>query len=114
MDINKLNDVCTSFKNAILRSNKNNLSIALQDFPEGSCGYCNELISYHLKRINFPGIPSICFVTGYKNHIYSHGWLEIDNIIIDLTISQFHSHFKKNVFINNRLRIPAYPDTHSG
>lgn len=104
MDVCKLSSECLAFKNAILKSDKNNLSIALKEFPYGSCGWCNDLLLYHFKKINFPNIQNIYYVSAYLNEIRTHGWLEVDNIIIDLTLSQFHKKFKKVIFKNNRWR----------
>jgi hypothetical protein len=102
MNIYKLISECLDFKNAILKTDKNKLSIALKEFPSGSCGWCNDLLLYHFKKINFPDIKNIYYISAYINEIHTHGWLEIDNIIIDLTLSQFHKRFKKVIFNNKR------------
>ena len=102
MDIGKLNYECYSFKNAILKTDKNNLSIALKEFPHGSCGWCNDLLLYHFKMINFPNIQDIYYISASAYDV-THAWIEIDGIIIDLTLSQFHKKLKKIIFCDKRL-----------
>lgn len=101
MDVCKLNSKCFAFKNAILKTDKNNLSIALKEFPYGSCGWCNDLLLYHFKKINFSNIQNIYYISAYMDDS-THGWLEVDDIIIDLTLSQFHKRFKKVIFSDKR------------
>lgn len=101
MDIGKLNSECCSFKNAILKTDKNNLSIALKEFPYGSCGWCNDLLLYHFKKINFPSIQDIYYIYASTNN-FTHAWIEIDGIIIDLTLSQFHKKLKKVIFYDKK------------
>ena len=101
MNIYELISECLAFKNAILKSDKNKLSVALKEFPSGSCGWCNDLLLYHFKKINFFNIQNIYYVSAYMNEICTHGWLEVDDII-DLTLSQFHKRFKKVIFNNKR------------
>jgi len=102
MNIEQLNSECLAFKNAILKSDKDKLSVALKEFPSGSCGWCNDLLLYHFKKINFPNIQNIYYVSANTNEPGTHGWLEVDSIIIDLTLSQFHKKFKKVIFNNKR------------
>ena len=106
MDIKQLNFECLAFRNAILKSDRDKLSVALKEFPSGSCGCCKDLLLYHFKKINFPNIQNIYDVSavtyGYMDKIITHGWLKIDDIIIDLTISQFDKRFKKVIFDNDR------------
>jgi len=111
MNIEQLNFECLAFRNAILKSDRDKLSLALKKFPSGSCGCCKDLLLYHFKKINFPNIQNIYDVSASNIKLGTHGWLEVDNTIIDITLSQFHKRFKIVIFHNRRWHKKFKEDT---
>lgn len=120
IDIKQLNSECLAFRTAILKLDKDKLSEDLKDFPRGSCGCCNDLLLHHFNKINFPNIQNFYYVNteeinfpNIQNSYYvhtgmdknwTHAWLEVDSIIIDITISQFYffKGLKKVIFDNDK------------
>lgn len=88
MDKNTLSDLhkaCLEFRNAIIKSSKENLSIGFQSFPLGSCGDASLVLGFYLES---KGLGVFDYVCGKRNG-YTHAWLEKDGIILDITGSQF-------------------------
>lgn len=61
-----------------------------EDFPIGSCTVSSTLLSYHFLK-SWPNLElkGVRAATG-KNHQISHYWLEIDDIVIDITGDQYN------------------------
>lgn len=79
------------FRVAIESCEPNHLPVTLQDFPRGSCGDASLLLAKHLQN---QGIWPLTYVCGEmtideKGKFHSHAWLEIEDIIIDITADQF-------------------------
>ncbi len=79
------------FRRAILACDQDRLPIGLQNFPHGSCGDVSLLFA---KRLEQAGLGPTDYVCGWRTDArgerWSHGWLEQDGLIIDITLDQFH------------------------
>ena len=79
------------FRAAIESCASNELPVTLQDFPRGSCGDASLLLAKHLQN---HGIWPLNYIRGQmateeEGNPQSHAWLEIEDIIIDITADQF-------------------------
>jgi hypothetical protein len=87
----RLRDCAARFRDAIERCDPQQLSIAMQDFPKGSCGDAVPLLGTYLAE---QGLGKFTYVLGRRdcggiNGQHFHAWLEADGIIIDITADQF-------------------------
>ena len=62
-----------------------NMSQLLNHFPTGTCGNVSDIFGEWLIE---RGEPDVEYVHGSREG-KSHGWLELENIIIDITSDQF-------------------------
>ena len=79
------------FRTAIEACESEELPVSLQDFPRGSCSDASLLLARYLQS---QGVWPLIYVSGQTNaderhQIQTHAWLEIDDIIIDITADQF-------------------------
>ena len=84
-DKDRLYALSVEFREAILKSNKNMLPVTLHNFPNGACGDASLLLGDYLYSI---GYSQVAYVSGWRNN-QSHAWIEIDDVIIDITADQF-------------------------
>jgi hypothetical protein len=82
---NKLIQLATLFRAAIMQSEPESLIITLHRFPKGSCGDASLLLAKYLEENNCGQFEYIC--GDRKDH--SHAWLEKNGLIIDITADQF-------------------------
>jgi hypothetical protein len=61
---------------------------SLRSFPHGACGDSSLLLSRYLTEI---GIPGVKYVRGEAVDRQTHAWLEIEDLIVDITYDQFDS-----------------------
>ena len=66
----------------------------LDSFPKGACGIASILLAHWLRE---KGVEDLEYVSGTCGD-QSHGWLETDAFIIDITLDQFDPAFS-NVYI---------------
>ena len=99
MNYKKLKMLATSFRNAIEIMIKDDLYDLehFKDFPKGGCGDACELLSIYLKENNINAL----YVSGEKG-FQSHGWLECEDYIIDITADQFNDVDEKVIITDNR------------
>nr|WP_320015057.1 hypothetical protein [uncultured Desulfobacter sp.] len=67
------------------RHNKKLSGTFFGNFPCGACGNTSDILS---KWLQSKGFKNIKYVSGQRGNT-SHGWLEIEGIIIDITSDQF-------------------------
>lgn len=85
LDESRLVELVGSFRAAILRTEKSKLPISLSEFPVGSCGDASLLLARFLQEHGFGKASYVCGHLGP----YSHAWLELDGLLIDITADQF-------------------------
>lgn len=56
-----------------------------EDFPAGTCRDMSELFAEHLLQEGFNNL----FIVSGKNNDWSHAWIELENLAIDITADQF-------------------------
>lgn len=81
----RLQDIASRFRRGIERSVPDITAISFKHFPRGSCGDASILLGRYLREI---GLGYADYVSGSRDG-YTHGWLEIGPIIIDITADQF-------------------------
>ncbi|EOE2121996.1 hypothetical protein ACKBNH_004267 [Vibrio vulnificus] len=59
--------------------------ICLGKFPKNACGCSSELLAEYLIS---KGVSGLVYVHGKRGNV-SHGWLELEGLIIDITGDQF-------------------------
>lgn len=90
LTISEIQDAATKFRKLIEICDKNNTSLVIDCFPVMSCKLSSMLLSYHFLQL-WPGIviKGVSAATGEYNNI-THYWLEIDDIVIDITGDQYN------------------------
>lgn len=92
---NKIRKLAVRFRSAIETAKElGEQHIYLKDFPVGQCGHVSDLLAQYLIDC---GIYSVIYVNGtyYGDKLddqWSHTWLEVDEIVVDLTADQFKYH----------------------
>lgn len=59
---------------------------SLEQFPRGSCGDASELLGQFFSDV---GLGGWFYRWGFDNAQLSHGWIERDGLIVDITADQF-------------------------
>ena len=75
----------TAFRAAIVRCERRSLPLALREFPVGSCSDASLLLAQFLED---SGFQEATYVAGLRDR-YSHAWLELEDLIVDITLDQF-------------------------
>ncbi|EQA0898453.1 hypothetical protein A6C84_004101 [Escherichia coli] len=101
----------TKLRKLIETCDKKNTSLVIDCFPVMSCKLSSMLLSYHFLQL-WPElvIKGVSAATGKDDHI-SHFWLEIDDIVIDITGDQYNIIADKELdkkIINSR----PFPSVH--
>ncbi|WP_321147990.1 hypothetical protein [Serratia marcescens] len=90
LTITEIQDEATKFRKLIEICDKKNTSLVIDCFPIMSCRLSSMLLSYHfLKLLPDLLIKGVSAATG-KNDRITHYWLEIDEIVIDITGDQYN------------------------
>lgn len=105
LTITEIQDEATKFRKLIEICDKENTSLVIDCFPIMSCRLSSMLLSYHFLKL-WPDllIKGVSAATG-KNDQITHYWLEIDEIVIDITGDQYNIISDKELnenIINNR------------
>ncbi len=93
--MNKLKKLVYEFHSAIIMAKRNNEHASFfKKFPIGQCGNACELLAQYLIDNK---IDNIIYVNGTYygdsfEDIYSHSWLLVNNMIVDITGDQFKYH----------------------
>lgn len=77
-------------------------------FPRGACGNASDFLAYWLKK---QGVTGVEYVNGYRGE-QSHGWLEHDGYIIDITADQFDEISERVYFSQNRNFHNSFTEQH--
>ncbi|HHW8982426.1 hypothetical protein HVX13_15320 [Citrobacter freundii] len=90
LTINEIQDEAIEFRSLIDKCDKKNTSLVIDCFPVMSCKLSSMLLSYHFLYL-WPiiSIKGVSAATG-KNGEITHYWLEIDDIVIDITGDQYN------------------------
>lgn len=103
LTIAEIQDEATKLRKLIETCDKKNTSLVIDCFPVISCKLSSMLLSYHFLQL-WPElvIKGVSAATGKDDHI-SHFWLEIDDIVIDITGDQY------NIIADKELNKKNYP-----
>ncbi|WP_156294447.1 hypothetical protein [Serratia oryzae] len=90
LTIAEIQKEATEFRKLIEICDKKNTSLVIDCFPVMSCKLSSMLLSYHLLKL----CPELVIIgvsaaTGKDDHI-THYWLEINDIVIDITGDQYN------------------------
>jgi hypothetical protein len=85
MNLNELEDEIFKARRVFEQHHDYISKIFFNNFPNGSCGPSADILAQYLSS---KGIKDIEYVYG-ENNSKSHGWLEIEGLIIDITGDQF-------------------------
>jgi hypothetical protein len=85
MEINKLTDIAIKARKVFEEHHMEISGVLFNMFPRASCGPSADLIAQYLKD---NGVKNVVYVYGERGS-GSHGWLEIDDVIVDITSDQF-------------------------
>ncbi|EUM14997.1 hypothetical protein L465_00768 [Enterobacter sp. BIDMC 29] len=90
LTITEIQDEAAKFRKLIEICDKEKTSPVISDFPVMSCKLTSMLLSYHFLQL-CPElvIKGISASTGKDDHI-THYWLEINDIVIDITGDQYN------------------------
>jgi hypothetical protein len=83
--IERIEEICMALRSEILRGEVN--FINSENFPEGCCGNVSQDFLIH--RLVAAGFKETVYVNGTSAKYPSHGWLEYQDYIIDITADQF-------------------------
>ncbi|HAU3222501.1 TPA: hypothetical protein JDH29_001835 [Salmonella enterica subsp. houtenae] len=105
LTITEIQDEAVKFRKLIETCDKEKTSLVISDFPVMSCKLTSMLLSFHFLQL-CPElvIKGISAETGKDDHI-THYWLEINDIVIDITGDQYNIIDDKelnNKIINSR------------
>ncbi|MFH5068032.1 hypothetical protein ACHHY8_06720 [Enterobacter cloacae complex sp. 2024EL-00215] len=105
LTIIEIQDEAVKFRKLIETCDKKNTSLVIDCFPVMSCKLSSMLLSYHFLKL-WPElvITGVSAATGKDDHI-THYWLEINDIVIDITGDQYNIIDDKelnNKIINSR------------
>lgn len=90
LTINEIKEEACKFRKLLENCNKENTNLVIDCFPIMSCKFSSMLLSYHfLELCPSLEIKGISAATGKNNHI-THYWLEINDIVIDITGDQYN------------------------
>jgi len=78
-----------TFRGAIERCDRAKLPITFSNFPRGSCGDAALLLGRFLKDRGFGDSDYVLGWRGDHESGSSHAWLQIGDLIIDITADQF-------------------------
>lgn len=90
LTLNKIKNEATMFRERIEKCDKNQTPLVIDRFPIMSCKLSSMLLAYHFLTL-WPEseITGISAATGRRQQI-THYWLEINNIVIDITGDQYN------------------------
>ena len=96
--VSRIRELAAKFRFAILKVNPERLTITMRNFPVGSCGDASLLLAKFLQEKGYSGITYVC---GWKNR-QSHAWLEVDDVVIDITADQFRDDMEPVIVTQDR------------
>ncbi|MGD0278201.1 MAG: hypothetical protein ABSC11_02715 [Smithella sp.] len=90
MNIEKIRESATDFRNAI-EVCAPSLGIIFESFPRGSCGETVLLLGTYLIEQGLGEFQYMLVDYGIRKDLNwsSHAWLQLDNLVVDITADQF-------------------------
>ena len=117
MDQERLHNFCKRVRKFLEETPKNKFSdkssLSVSEFPGGCCDDTSQVLAT-LIFDEFGVIPKLCRGEKFREHpsIKSHIWLEIDGIVVDVTLDQFNDYHEDYnfppVYIGERLDFYNY------
>lgn len=106
LTITEIRNEAVKFRQLIEICDKKNTDLVIECFPVRSCRLSSMLLSYHFLKL-WPElvITGVSAATGKDEHI-THYWLEINDIVIDITGDQYNTIDDKEL---NRMIINSRP-----
>lgn len=96
----KLAQLAGDFRTALLSCKMDKLLISLKGFPLGACGDASYLLAKYLES---NGCGPFEYVQGKRDiDGYTHAWLEINGVIVDITADQFDGQENTVLVITDR------------
>jgi hypothetical protein len=84
--IEKLASIATAARDFFEKNKHTTPDAVLRNFPKGACGCVSELLGRYLEEQY--QVSPLC-VSAELNDLSTHAWLQINDVIIDLTADQF-------------------------
>ncbi|TKF95719.1 hypothetical protein FCV71_15275 [Vibrio lentus] len=98
-----------SLRYAMEASNKDSLSILSDRFPVMNCRVASMLLAFHYFQ-TFSDIEITC-VSGYGENLVTHVWLEVNDLVVDITGDQYNT--INDIELNDGvIRRRPYPKVH--
>ena len=82
-------DLARAFRSAIERSDRDKLPVTFSNFPKGACGDAALLLGRFRKDRGFGPLDYVLGWRGDHESGSSHAWLQIGDLVIDITADQF-------------------------
>lgn len=102
--ISEFAKICFELRQAIEKGKES--TMLLNDFPFGCCRDSAVILGLYLIEIGYKNV-NYCR-RPYDDDFKSHGWIEVENIILDLTADQFGPDFLPITIISNSTNRPIY------
>lgn len=87
--------------------------LPFHEFPYGCCGDMSIILSTHFTNKGYPQADYICGL--HHQTCFSHAWIRIDGICIDITADQFRGENYPSVIVEYEENYPLkdiyFPDT---
>ncbi|HDS05872.1 MAG TPA: hypothetical protein ENN95_02400 [Deltaproteobacteria bacterium] len=107
MDINKIRETATVFRNAI-EVCAPSLGVIFKKFPSGACGEAVLLLGTYLIEQDLGEFQYMLGDYGARtdSNWSSHAWLQADNLVVDITADQFPE-------VNEKVVVQDYSKWHA-
>ncbi len=108
MDSDRLYDLASTFRTAMEATLPEDFPDTLTlhhagGFPRGCCGDTSVLLAEYLTQNGYTGVQLISADNGGdERELYSHAWLEVDGIVVDITADQFDDYDIPAVFVSDQ------------
>lgn len=89
LTLEELTRLSREFRAAIEGADKARLFITFENFPRGSCGDAALLLARYLSDHGAGMADYVLGARGVGNDAHSHAWLQLGDLIIDITADQF-------------------------
>ena len=96
-DLYKLFLSILKFRKAIENTEKSLLPLSFQKFPKGSSRETSWILAKYLQE---NGYGEFDFVFGSRG-LHSHVWLQLDNLVVDITADEFEDQKNKTIVVSN-------------
>ncbi|MBD0786394.1 hypothetical protein HUO09_08545 [Vibrio sp. Y2-5] len=104
-----LTDETTILRLAMERCSKGPSPLPTSDFPVMNCKFASLLLAYHIFHLSKN--VEIIYVVGFGKNMVSHVWLEIEDLVFDITGDQFNMIEDEQLYEEIIVNRP-YPNVH--